>query len=101
MAFISVFPGFTAESGFGLTGNIGDGNSVTITGSGFGTKPHGIGPWAYWEFGKGSVALGAGSRAADAEDWTTNATMLQNTVAPNRIKPAMLPIHTDVRGFII
>lgn len=84
MAFISVFPGFTAEEGFGLTGNIGDGNSVTITGSGFGTKPNGVGPWLWWDFGSGSTSNGAGSRGTFTENWTTNAALLQNTVAPNR-----------------
>jgi len=76
--------GFTAEDGFSISGEISDGNSIIITGTSFGTKPNGVGPWAYWEFGKGSVALGTGSRASDAEDWTTNSEILQNTVAPNR-----------------
>lgn len=39
MAFISVFPGFTPEAGFGWSGNAADGQTFTITqSSGFGTK---------------------------------------------------------------
>lgn len=77
-------PVFLPESGFSLAGTIGDGNSLTLTGTGFGTKPNGVGPWLYWEFGKNSVVKGAGSRGVFTDSWITNATMLQNTVAPNR-----------------
>jgi len=76
--------GFEPESGFSLGGQIVDGGTVTINGSNFGTKPNGVGPMFYWEFGKGSVALGAGSRGSFTGSWTTNAALLQNTVAPNR-----------------
>lgn len=84
MAFISVFPGFTPESGFGLTGNIGDGNSVTITGSGFGTKPNGAKPWLFFEIGKGVLDIDPRSRGTWTTDWSTRTSLEQTVVAPNR-----------------
>jgi hypothetical protein len=51
--------GFTPVSGsFGLSGTVGDGQSVTITDlqSRFGTKPNGAKPYGYWDFGKNGYA---------------------------------------------
>ncbi len=74
--------GFNPESGFSVTGDLSDGGAATITGTNFGTKPNGAGPWLYWEFGEGSVANNG--RGTFTGSWTTNASILQNTVAPNR-----------------
>lgn len=47
-----------------VEGQIADGNQVRIVGSGFGTKPHGAKPYAYFDFGKGIAQSSQYSRNA-------------------------------------
>ena len=89
---------FTPESGFSVSGNIADGNSITITGSSFGTKPHGVQPYMLIEFGANDSNPHSLSRGGWSHTWSANFTMQQTLVAPNRTHSMEYQFFQDNSG---
>ncbi len=65
----------------GISGSVADHQVVTISGSGFGTKPNGAKPYAFFEFGRGQASASSYSRTA----WGAPASGVFNSTmaAPN------------------
>ena len=87
--------GFAPEPGFSLNGSMVDGGSVTLSGTGFGTKPNGAAPFGFIELGNGVEDFDARSRGSWTTDWNPSASMQQNVVAPNRTHSFEYPFDQD------
>jgi hypothetical protein len=62
----------------GVSGNVANGSQITITGAGFGTKPNGAAPYAYFDFSKNVATASSYSR----NPWGAPAMGVLTTSAP-------------------
>ena len=62
----------------GIAGTVADGSQITLSGSGFGSKPNGAAPYAFFDFGKNASASSKYSR----NPWGAPAMGVLTTSAP-------------------
>lgn len=88
--------GFTFDSGYDGTGTFTDGQDVTITGTGFGTKPNGAKPLYFWDF-DASINTHALSRTSATSSIFETNVVRDTTVAPTNATNSLRKI-LDIGG---
>jgi hypothetical protein len=104
LAFCLLFVPLLADAAgiTGVTGSVSDRSTITISGSGFGTKPNGAKPFLYWNPGAtASTNLDPNSRMTAWEDAPQWGSILRNQMAPNSVASYEVSVATTGSEAII